>query len=278
MIINEKSPALREIFCFILYGQSNKNILKLLNMEDVVKKGKNWQFIVPIILAIVIAGIFIYLDYRNKPEPNNENSVIEYMPEPISPSENPRRAEDFNFASGYGCAGPQHLPGITVKEPNSVWDIKSDGTATRISLGKYKIEAPAKTVFDITKFWLYFFSGKLSEREDKIYALESSYVSRVFLNVNGYEKEVNLGGDEFMLIELDYPLGDLYPYDRKVVLEYEFIIEMKCKTVENGTCLDNAGNSLDYLNEAEIIPQIRLFATGCQEFDKDITIEASFKI
>jgi hypothetical protein len=95
--------------------------------------------------------------------------------------------------------------------------------------------------------------------------------------VNDYEKEIKLGGDEHMLIELDYPLGDLYPYDRAVVLEYELIIELKCKNIENRTCLDNEGKSLDYLNGAEIISDIRLFAVGCQEFEKEIVVDSEFK-
>ena len=247
-------------------------------MEDAVKKSKKWQLVIPVILAIMVAGIFIYLDYKAKLEANKENQVLEYKPEPISPSENPRRAEQLNPKTGYGCAGPQHIPGTTLKEPDPTWEIKNDGSITKISLGKYRIEAPVNTVFDINKFWLYFFSEKLSEREDQIYALESSYVSRILLTVNSYEKEVKLGGGEFMLIELDYPLGDLYPYDKKTILEYEFTIELKCKNIENGKCLDNSGKPLDYLNGVEIIPQIRIFAEGCQEFDGDITIEASFKI
>jgi hypothetical protein len=95
--------------------------------------------------------------------------------------------------------------------------------------------------------------------------------------LNDYEKEIKLGGDEYMLIELDYPLGDLYPYEKAAVLEYELIIEFKCKNITNGKCLNNDNEPLDYLNDAGIISTIRFFAEGCQTFEKDVEIEAKFK-
>lgn len=245
------------------------------------KKKTRWQIILPVILAIIIVGIFIYLDYKNRPPkptpPNNNQSV--YKPKPISPSENPQRTEPLtpDQLIHYGCAGPDHLEAKTLKQPDSIWEVKKSGETTKVSLGKYKITASKDTIFDIKKLWLYFFSEKLGREEDKFYALESSYVSRMLLVVNDYEKEIKLGGDEYMLIELDYPLGDLYPYDKEAVLEYEFIIELKCKNIKNGECLDNNNQSLDYVNNATIISTIRLFALGCQEFDKDITIESKFK-
>ena len=250
--------------------------------QEETKKRIKWQMIIPIILAIIIVGVFIYLDYRDRPKkqpkPEEEQSSI-YKPQPISPSENPRRATTINVdqLAHYGCAGPQHLEAAILKQPDSIWEIKKDSSSTKISLGKYRINALANTIFDIKKLWLYFFSDKLSTREDKIYALESSYVSRISLVVNSYEKEIKLGGDEYMLIELDYPLGDLYPYDRAAVLEYEIIIELKCKNIQNETCLNNEGKPLNYINGADIISQIRLFAKGCEEFEKDIIAEANFK-
>jgi len=251
-------------------------------MENLEKKKSKWQIFIPVILAIIVVGIFFYLDLKNKPEEGNkpeEEQTSIYKPQPIPPSENPRRAEPLTpeQLTHYGCAGPQHLEAETLKQPDAVWEIKKDGEATKVSLGKYKITAPKDTVFDIKKLWLYFFSEKLGREEDSIYALERSYVSRVLLVVNDYEKEIKLGGDDYMLIELDYPLGDLYPYDKEAVLEYEFIIELKCQNIKNGVCLNNKGESLNYINGAEIISQIRLFAKGCQELDKDITIEFKFK-
>lgn len=251
-------------------------------MEEIEKKKTKWQIILPIILAIIVVGLFVYLDYKKRSEEKNkqgEGQISIYKPKPVSPDGNPRRAEALtpDQLTYYGCAGPNHLEAETLKQPDSIWEIKKSSDTTKVSLGKYKIKAPQNMVFDIKKLWLYFFSEKLGREEDGLYALESSYVSRMLLIVNDYEKEIKLGGDGYMLIELDYPLGDLYPYDKEAVLEYEFIIEFKCKNIKNGICLDNEEKSLDYINDAEIIPQIRLFAKGCQEFDKDMEIEAKFK-
>jgi len=238
--------------------------------------------IAPVILAIIVVGIFVYWDYANKPkaEPNpTEEENSDYRPQPVPPSENPKRQIPLTpeQAANYGCAGPQHLQATTIKEPDAVWEIKSDGSTTVVSLGKYRITAPQNTVFDIKNLWLYFFSEKLSTRDDQIYPLQSSYVSRMRLVVNDYEQEIKLGGDEYMLIELNYPLGDLYPYDRVAVLDYEILIDLKCANIEKGVCLDNSGEPLNYLNGAPIISDIRFFAMGCQEFDKDTVIDAIFK-
>ncbi len=251
-------------------------------MEDIPKKRAKWQIIIPIILAILVVGIFIYFDFRNKKQiepPKNNNQETAYKPIPVSPSENPKRAQSIpaDKLVGYGCAGPQNLEVLTLKEPDQIWEIKKNGDTTRVSLGKYRINAPENIVFDIKKLWLYFYSEGLSERDDGIYALESSYTSKMLIVVNDYKKEIKLGGDEYMLIELDYPLGDLYPYDKAAVLEYELIIEFKCKNITNGKCLDNDNEALDYLNDASIISTIRFFAQGCQAFEKDMETEAKFK-
>ena len=97
------------------------------------------------------------------------------------------------------------------------------------------------------------------------------------LVVNGYEKEIKLGGSEYMLIELDnYPLGDIYPYDEETYLEFEILIELKCGNLQNGTCLSNGDESLEFLDGADISPMVRIFAVGCQEFTHDISIDAEF--
>lgn len=251
-------------------------------MEESVKNKSKWQFLVPIFLAIIVVGVFIYLDYKNKPkiepEPSGYNQISEYRPQPVLPSENPSREKELDASLGYGCAGPQHLEGKEIKPADSVWEIKKDSGTTKISLGKYRIDAPERLVFDIKKLWLYFLSDKLSERrDDLIYPLEASYVSKMFLTVNGYEKEINLGGNEYMLIELDYPLGDLYPYIKDTILEYEITLELKCKNIENGECFDNENRPLDFINGADIQTHIRFFALGCEEFDKEIISDATFE-
>jgi len=250
--------------------------------KDAKKKNK-LLIIIPVLVAVIAVAVFIYLDYKNKPEPepvpNNKGQTSDYKPKPVSPAENPLRAIplDPNKVSRYGCAGPQHLEAITLNESDKVWEIKKNGDTTRVSLGKYRIYAPAMAVFDIKKLWLYFYSEKLSERDDNIYALESSYTSKMLIIVNDYEKEIKLGGNEYMLIELDYPLGDLYPYEKATTLEYELVIEFKCKNIADRKCLDNENKPLDYLNDASIVSTIRFFALGCQEFEKDVEIEAKFK-
>ena len=43
---------------------------------------------------------------------------------------------------------------------------------------------------DVPKLWVYFKSNKLSDRDDDLYSLEQSYVSKMNLVVNGYKKEI----------------------------------------------------------------------------------------
>jgi len=248
------------------------------------KKSK-WYIIVPIVIAVVFAGLLFYFDIqKNKQENQKKQEIVpvsEYKPQPISPQENPRRKESL-FA-GIGCAGPADLKSEVLKQPDSVWEIKKTGETTTVSLGKYRLYAPEKKVFDLPKFWLYFYSEKLGREEDGLYGLESAYVSGMRLIVNGYEKQLKLGGNEYMFIELDYPLGDLYPYDRAATLEYEFLIDLKCKNIQNGECLDNNQKPLKYLNNADVVSVVRIFAVGCQEFNSgelengDLEIAAKFK-
>lgn len=249
-------------------------------VDDEGGKRFNWQIIIPIIVAIAIVAVFIYLDYKREPaspeEPNGGQQSEEYKPKPISPSENPRRAEQLNPT--IGCAGPVNIEPDVLVEADKEWAINKNGETTKVSLGKYKITAPINLLFDIPTLWLYFFSEKLSDREDALYGLEKSYVSRIVLSVNGYEREMKLGGDKYMFIELsDYPLGDLYPYDRETILEFEFFIELKCRNLENGICSGNEGESLDYLNNTDVRAQIRIFAIGCQDFSNDLIIDSVFK-
>lgn len=247
------------------------------NIENKNKK-INWAIIVPVIVTVIIVIIFGYLSYR-KTENNPPAPPIseEYKPEPVSKKDNPKRAEEIKNISIYGCAGPQTIEPTITKNPDTIWVIPKNGESNIISLGKYKIKNPANTILDINKLWLYFFSDKLSTKEDNVYALEKSYVSKMTLVVNGYEQEIKLGGTEYMLIELpDYPLGDIYPYDRETFLEFEVLIELKCGNIKNGVCLSNENKSLKFLDGADITSMFKIFALGCEEFDKDIIIDAKF--
>jgi|GEM_PF-1239756 len=244
------------------------------------KKKSFWYIIIPVVIALIAAGLLFYFDTKKTPPENNtnNNNETEYRPQPVSPENNPARANQLPPESAYyGCAGPVQLDVQTLKQPDAVWELKKDGSTTTVSLGKYRIKAPAKSFFDITKLWLYFFSSKLGRAEDSLYGLQSAYVSKIRLVVNDYESEVKLGGDEYMFIELEYPFGDLYPYDKAATLDYEILIDLQCKNVQNGQCLDNSGKPLDYINGAEIVPLLRIFAKGCQEFTKDFELPAQFK-
>lgn len=230
-----------------------------------------WEIVIPVILAIVLVAVFVYLDYKDKggtpePEPNDE---IVVKPKPIPPSENPEREKELEIGRDYGCASPATIEPDVIKEPDSIWQIKRDGKKTIVSLGKYRINNSGKMVLDIPKLWLYFFSEDLSDREDNLYGIKKSYVSGITLIVNDYKRELKLGGDEYMFIELDdYPLGDLYPYIQKTALEFEFLVELEY----------DGQDQLDYINGADIQSQIRIFAIGCQEFTRDIIIDANFEL
>jgi hypothetical protein len=256
-----------------------------INNQTPQEKKSKWHIIVPIIIAVIFAAILFYFDSRKNPSGNNQNPdivpVSDYKPKPITPAENPRRSE--SLFSGIGCVSPESLKAEALKQPDSVWEIKKNGETTTVSLGKYRIYAPEKMKFDIPKFWLFFYSEKLGREEDGLYGLEASYVSGIRLVVNGYEQKLNLGGNEYMFIELEYPLGDLYPYDKSATLEYEIFIDLQCRNIKNGECLGNEGKVLDYLNNEEVVSSLRTFAVGCQEFNSgelekgDLEVSAKFK-
>ena len=248
------------------------------NIKEKSKK-INWPIVIILIVIIIVAGVFLYTDYKNTGNnpPDGSTQGTEYMPEPISRDDNPKRAEAIKNGDKYGCASPATIEPEITKEADTTWKIPKDGTSNVISLGKYKIKNPIYTLMDIPKLWIYFESEKLSDRDDNLYALEQSYVSKMTLVVNGYEKEIKLGGSEYMLIELDkYPLGDIYPYDKATALEFEVLVELKCSNLKNGDCLSNNNRSLEFLNKADITPKFKIFAVGCQEFTHDITVDAKF--
>jgi hypothetical protein len=249
----------------------------LINPET--SKKINWPIIISLIVIVIVVAVLLYVDYK-KTENNAPNPPIsgeEYKPEPISRDDNPRREEIIKDSSKYGCAGPDTINPAITKEADKTWTILKDGTTKIVSLGKYKIKNQANMTLDVPKLWLYFVSEKLSDRDDKVYSLEKSYVSKMTLVVNGYEREIKLGGSEYMLIELDnYPLGDIYPYDKETYLEFEVLVELKCDNLQGGECLGNNNNSLKFLDGADISPVFRIFAVGCQEFSNDIIFNAKF--
>lgn len=250
-------------------------------MINSIKRKSKLEIIIPIIVAIIVVVIFVYLDYRlvNKepePEPEPESSQTEI------PTDIPDKHRDLDPNFDYGCGGPGSINLTTVKEPDSVWIVGRDNKTRTISLGKYKINPPKYTVLDVSKLWIYFTSEVLSNRDDKWYGLESSYVSGMTLKVNNKDREIKLGGDEYMFIELpDYPLGDFRPYEN-IDVEFEVLVELKCNNLEKrflgkNTCIGNNGEELKYIDKADIRANIRVFAIGCQDFTQDIVADANFK-
>jgi len=279
-------------------------------MEDIIKKDEKPAFakasadkrklILAIIIfaIIIIAGVVFGLQFLSKEnnwvceggrwiKHGNPSTPMPATPckktavstgNPIKPNENPARQDSLDEKLGYGCGGPGSFKPETTEKPSTTWLIKKDGSETKVSLGKYKLPLLERTVIDLNKIWFYFLSDKLSTREDKWYGLESSYVSSMVLSVNGYEKEISLGGNEYMFVELaGFPLGDWYPYVQERYAEFEIFIKLKCKNIKDGQCLDNKNKPLDYISDADIKSNIKLFATGCEPFTVDIATDAKIK-
>lgn len=243
-------------------------------------KGIKWAIVLPLIIIVIAVSVVGYLDYKknHKVDDTTNNFPSNYtLLEPISKDKNPRRSETITNLSQYGCASPETITPETLRAPDAIWKIANNGDTTAVSLGKYRIKNLAKTVLDISKVWIYFASDKLSTRTDKFYNLEKSYVESITLNVNGYKKEIKLGGDNYMFLELsDFPFGDIYPYDKNYAMEFEITLNLKCKNIQNGQCLDNVGKSLSYTNGADIKSQFRFFVLGCVEFTNDMNVNAKF--
>lgn len=283
-------------------------------MEDIIKseetqeqkpKIKKKTIIIAVICLIVIVAGVVFIpkifikkewacvdgkwvrqytpEFPKKPTPVPDKPCKGALPatstgEPINPKDNPARAIPLDEKLGYGCGGPGSFKPELVKEPDSVWNINKDGTETILSLGKYRINLPERTIIDVKKIWFYFKSDKLGRAEDKWYGVESSYVSGMTFDVNGHKKEINLGGDEYMFIELiDYPLGDFYPYLKKQYVEFEVLVKVKCKNIQNNQCIGNNGKPLDYVNNADVQANFRIFVRGCEDFTVDLSSSTKLK-
>lgn len=178
---------------------------------------------------------------------------------------------DYNFIGS--------LDFVTVKEPNQTWLISKNRTKRTVSLGSYKLSLEKNTFLRIPKIWIIFSSQALSNRDDKIYGLEDSYLSKIFIRKDEEVKEIKLSkAVEHMFLELaDYPLGNIVPLNYESDFEFEILVELNCNNFQNGECLDNQGKSLDYINKADIQAQIRVFGISAQEISKDILVNAQFK-
>ena len=178
---------------------------------------------------------------------------------------------DYNFVSS--------LPFIIEEPPAQFLEINKNQEKKIFSLGRFKLNLEPNTYLQIPKLWLYFFSEQLSKRDDKLYGLEDSYLSKIILKVGEETKEIKLSkSNEHSFIELeDCPLGNIRPVNYGTSLEFEFLLEMGCNNFTDNICLDNEGKPLDYIHSADLLAQIRLFAVSFQGFTKDIPILVHFK-
>ena len=146
------------------------------------------------------------------------------------------------------------------------------------SLGKFKIDLAPYSVLRIPKLWLTFFSEELSEREDNLYGLEESYLSKVIIKRGKEMKEVDLGGGgKYYFLELvDCPLGNIEPVDKKTTFDFEVLLEIGCNNIVEGECLDNKNEPLDYIDGVELSARFRVFVESYQDFTKDIFVSTSF--
>ncbi len=180
-------------------------------------------------------------------------------------------SDKYNFVSS--------LDFVTIKPADETLFISKGQQKRMFSLGKFKLPLETYTILRISKLWLYFSSEALSDRDDKLYGLEDSYLSRIILKLGEQSREISLGKTgEHMFIELDdCPLGNIYPLNRETEINFEILLEIGCKNFKDGACLDNEGKPLDYLNGADLTATIRLFALSWQDFTKDISIPSHFK-
>lgn len=236
-------------------------------------KKKYLQIIIPIVIALILVALFFYFDSIKDNKPVNDDITYELL-DLVSKDDNSARLTEIYPDKTWGCASPETIIPETLKEADKSWIIRRDAGEVKISLGKYRIKNLSKTILDIPKIWLYFFSEELGRENDNLFALQKSFVRGITLVVNGNERELKLGGDEYMFFELtDYPFGDIYPYDKNTAMDFEFFIDLACEDKE---CLDNGNKSLEYINNADIGSRIRIFAIGCQEFTHDMSIDAKF--
>lgn len=172
----------------------------------------------------------------------------------------------YNFVSS--------LDFVTVKPADETLLISKDQQKRMFSLGKFKLPLETYTLLSIPKLWLYFNSDALSDRDDKLYGLEDSYLSKIIIKAGNQSQEVSLGkSGEHMFIELDdCPLGNIYPVGHETEANFEILLEIGCSNFKDGVCLDNGGEPLDYLNGADLTAIIRLFAKSYQNFTQDISI------
>ncbi len=179
--------------------------------------------------------------------------------------------DKYNFFSS--------LDFTTIKSADTTLLINKDQQKRMFSLGAYELPLETYAVLAIPKLWLYFSSEALSDRDDKLYGLEDSYLSKIILKTGKQFQEINLGKTgEHVFIELDdCPLGNIHPVNRELKIDFEIILEIGCNNFKDGACLDNEGKPLDYINGADLTASIRFFVISGETFTNDMSMPLHFK-
>lgn len=224
----------------------------------------NRKIVIPIIMVLigVLVVTAVILLLKVQPEESSPEGCASIVYEPNI---------DYNFVGS--------LDFTLEKQTSEFLEIKAGRKNKLFSLGKFTLNLEPNTVLKIPKLWLYFFSEKLSDREDGLYGLRDSYLSNIILKTGSKTQEINLGrSGEHSFIELvDCPLGNIYPVDKETELDFEFLLEIGCNDYQDGVCLDSDGKSLDYIDGADLLAKVRLFVESFQNFTKDIIASTSFE-
>jgi hypothetical protein len=247
----------------------------MISIKISIKKHK--KILIPTIIAlgIIILIIVAVLILIKKPQPSGS------MPKPqpnFDVWETCKQMRyDINKQDQYNFLGA--LDFVEETPHTEIIEIKPTPEKQLISLGKFTLNLEPNTVLVINKLWLYFSSEKLSDRDDNLYGLEDSYLSKIIIKKGNLTQEIKLGDTgEHSFIELDNcPLGNIYAVDYATQIDFEIMLEVGCNNLKDGVCLDNNGKPLNYIDGADLTAQLRLFAASEEAFNKDISIPMKFK-
>ena len=248
---------------------------------------KNQKIIIPTTLTVVIGFIIaviatIFLKSPAFPEfPWNSKEPLSKQERPLSeyPWSGCRDIKGYDPKVDYKYNYISTLDITTEKETDNPIIIGKDGQKRVFRLGKFKFHLEPNSIVLISKLWLFFSSEKLSDREDKLYGLEDSYLSKIIFKAGNNTKEVKLGKTgEHSFIELDNcPIGNYDAVDYRTTQEFEFLLEVGCNNFKDEKCFDNEGKPLDHIDGADLSATIRFFVVSMEIFNKDINISTKFK-
>lgn len=246
----------------------------MISIKVSIKKHK--KILTPTIIVLIVILIIIALLISIK-KPKSSGSIP--RPQPNSDVWETCKQMKYDIKQQYTYNFLAALNFVEEIPHAEVIEIKPTPEKQLISLGKFTLDLEPKTVLVIQKLWLYFFSEKLSDRDDNLYGLEDSYLSKIIIKKGNLTKEIKLGKTgEHSFIELDdCPLGNIYAVDYPTQIDFEIILEVECNNLTGGVCLDNSGKPLTYIHGADLEARLRLFAASEEELNKDISIPMKFK-